>query len=355
MRILIATDAWRPQVNGVVHTLEANAQAAKALGAEVAFLTPDGFPSFAMPSYPGIRLALPRRDEIFRRIAGIRPDAIHIATEGPIGHFARWYCTTNRRPFTTSFHTRFTDYASARFPVPQGWTWAWLRWFHNAGRGTMVSTPSLAEELRNQGFRTVLRWPRGVDSRLFHPDRAGDLGLPRPVFLAVGRLAVEKNVEAFLALDLPGSKVVVGDGPARETLARRCPDATFLGTRRGAELASIYAAADVFVFPSRTDTFGLVLLEALASGLPVAGFPVAATRDVVGTAPVAALDEDLRSACLKALTIPRAACRRYAEAMTWEESARCFIGNLVRMPNVAAEAASKSAPRRLEPAAWPGE
>jgi glycosyltransferase involved in cell wall biosynthesis len=355
MRILIATDAWRPQVNGVVHTLEANAQAAKALGAEVVFLTPDGFPSFAMPSYPGIRLALPRRREIFRRIADIRPDAIHIATEGPIGHFARWYCLTNRRPFTTSFHTRFTDYAAARFPVPQGWTWAWLRWFHNAGRGTMVSTPSLAEELRNQGFHTVLRWPRGVDSRLFHPDRAGDLGLPRPVFLAVGRLAVEKNVEAFLALDLPGSKVVVGDGPARETLARRFPGATFLGVRRGAELASIYAAADVFVFPSRTDTFGLVLLEALASGLPIAGFPVAATRDVVGTAPVASLDEDLRSACLKALTIPRTVCRDYAEAMTWGESARCFIGNLVRMPSVAVEAASKSAPRLLEPAAWPGE
>ena len=355
MRILIATDAWRPQVNGVVQTLEANAQAAKALGAEVVFLSPEGFPSVGLPSYPGIRLALPRRREIFRRIADIRPDAIHIATEGPIGHFARWYCVTNRRPFTTSFHTRFTDYAAARFPVPEGWTWAWLRWFHNAGRGTMVSTASLAEELRKQGFHTILRWPRGVDSRLFHPDRARDLGLPRPVFLAVGRLAVEKNVEAFLALDLPGSKVVVGDGPARDALERRFPDATFLGTRRGADLASIYAAADVFVFPSRTDTFGLVLLEALASGLPIAGFPVAATRDVVGTAPVAALDEDLRSACLKALTIPRAACRRHADTMTWEESARCFVGNLVRAPGIAAESASKSAPRLLEPAAWPGE
>ncbi len=355
MRILIATDAWRPQVNGVLHTLEANARAAKSLGSEIVFLNPEGFPSVGMPSYPGIRLALPRRREIFRRIADIRPDAIHIATEGPIGHFARWYCLTNQRPFTTSFHTRFTDYAAARFPVPEGWTWGWLRWFHNAGRGTMVSTASLAEELRLRGFNTVLRWPRGVDSRLFHPDHARDLGLPRPVFLAVGRLAVEKNVEAFLALDLPGSKVVVGDGPARDTLARRFPNATFLGTRRGAELASIYATADVFVFPSRTDTFGLVLLEALASGLPIAGFPVAATRDVVGTAPVAALDDDLRSACLTALTIPRTACRRYAETITWEESARCFIGNVVRMPNVAIESTSKSAPRLLEPAVWPGE
>ncbi len=345
MRILIATDAWRPQVNGVLHTLEANAQAAKALGAEVVFLNPEGFPSVGMPSYPGIRLALPRRREIFRRIADIGPDAIHIATEGPIGHFARWYCVTNGRPFTTSFHTRFADYAAARFPVPEGWTWAWLRWFHNAGRGTMVSTASLAQELRMQGFHTVLRWPRGVDSRLFHPDRARDLGLPRPVFLTVGRLAVEKNVEAFLALDLPGRKVVVGDGPARDTLARRFPNAVFLGTRRGAELASIYAAADVFVFPSRTDTFGLVLLEALASGLPIAGFPVAATRYVVGTAPVAALDDDLRAACLKALTIPRAACRYHAEAATWEESARCFIGNLVPMPKLAVEITKKPAPR----------
>ena len=236
MRILIATDAWRPQVNGVLHTLEANAQAAKALGAEVVFLNPEGFPSVGMPSYPGIRLALPRRREIFCRIADIGPDAIHIATEGPIGHFARWYCVTNRRPFTTSFHTRFTDYAAARFPVPEGWTWTWLRWFHNAGRGTMVSTASLAQELRMRGFHTVLRWPRGVDSRLFHPDRARDLSLPRPVFLTVGRLAVEKNVEAFLGLDLPGSKVVVGDGPARDMLARRFPNAAFLGTRRGAEL-----------------------------------------------------------------------------------------------------------------------
>jgi len=345
MRILIATDAWRPQVNGVLHTLEANAQAAKALGAEVVFLNPEGFPSVGMPSYPGIRLALPRRREIFCRIADIGPDAIHIATEGPIGHFARWYCVTNRRPFTTSFHTRFTDYAAARFPVPEGWTWTWLRWFHNAGRGTMVSTASLAKELRMRGFHTVLRWPRGVDSRLFHPDRARDLSLPRPVFLTVGRLAVEKNVEAFLGLDLPGSKVVVGDGPARDMLARRFPNAAFLGTRRGAELASIYAAADVFVFPSRTDTFGLVLLEALASGLPIAGFPVAATRDVVGTAPVAALDDDLRAACLKALTIPRAACRRHAEAATWEESARCFIGNLVPMPKLAVETTKKPAPR----------
>lgn len=347
MRILIATDAWRPQVNGVVQTLEATARAAEALGASVTFLTPDGFPTFPLPSYPGIRVALPRRGEIARRIAAARPEAIHIATEGPIGHLVRSDCIANRSSFTTSFHTRFADYIAARWPVPRTLTWRWLRWFHNAGRGTMVSTASLADELRANGFRTVLRWPRGVDSTLFHPDRATGLGLKRPVFLTVGRLAVEKNVEAFLRLDLPGTKLVVGDGPARAELARRFPDAVFAGTRRGAELTATYAAADVFVFPSRTDTFGLVLLEALASGVPVAGFPVPATQDVVGSAPVAVLDEDLRTACLAALAIPRDLCRRYAETVTWEASARCFLGNIVHIGTAATVPQSRvvAAPR----------
>jgi glycosyltransferase involved in cell wall biosynthesis len=346
MRVLIATDAWRPQVNGVVHTLEATAQAAEALGAKVSFLTHEGFPTIGLPSYPGIRVALPGAREIARRIADIRPDAIHIATEGPIGCFVRSNCLANRRPFTTSLHTRFADYLAARWPIPRDWTWRGLRWFHNAGRGTMVSTASLADELRSHGFRSVLRWPRGVDSRLFHPNRAGDLGLERPIFLAVGRLAVEKNVDAFLALDLPGTKVVVGDGPARAELAHRFPDAVFLGTKRGAELAAVYASADVFVFPSRTDTFGLVLLEALASGLPIAGFPVAATHDVVGAAPVAVLDEDLRAACLAALALPRAACRQYAETVTWEASAQAFLGNLVSARHFASEPSTsgKTAP-----------
>ena len=308
------------------------------------------------PSYPDIRVALPSPRAIADSIAAIRPDAIHIATEGPIGHLVRRHCLVNRLGFTTSLHTRFADYLAARWPVPQRVTWAWLRWFHNAGLGTMVSTTSLAEELCRRGFRTVLQWPRGVDSRLFHPGRAGRanvpaLDLPQPVFLTVGRLAVEKNVEAFLSLDLPGSKVVVGDGPERATLARRFPGAIFLGTKHGTELADINANADVFVFPSRTDTFGLVLLEALASGLPIAGFPVATTRDVVGNAPVAVLDNDLRSACLRALAIPRALCRQHAETLTWEASARCFIRNLVRACNVSfgARAAGGLAPRLVEP------
>ena len=357
MRILIATDAWRPQVNGVVHTLEATAQAARVLGAEVSFLTHEGFPTVGIPSYPGIRVALPGSREIARRIADVRPDAIHIATEGPIGHFVRRYCLANRRPFTTSLHTRFADYIAARWPIPRNWTWQWLRWFHNAGRGTMVSTASLADELRSHGFHSVLPWPRGVDSALYHPSRACDLGLKRPIFLMVGRLAVEKNVDAFLGLDLPGTKVVVGDGPAREELAHRFPDAIFLGTKRGVELAAVYASADVFVFPSLADTFGLVLLEALASGIPIAGFPVAATRDVVGAAPVAVLDNDLRAACLNALALPRLACRQYAETMTWEASARSFVDNLVAVrklawaPSLTKTTAPHSAPDS-ERAAW---
>ena len=337
MRILIATDAWQPQVNGVVRTLEATAHAAASLGAEVSFLTHEGFPTVGLPSYPGIRVALPNSREIARRLANVRPDAIHIATEGPIGYFVRSDCLANDRPFTTSLHTRFADYVAARWPIPPKWTWQALRWFHNAGRGTMVSTASLADELRSHGFHDVLRWPRGVDSALFNPSRARDLSLMRPIFLAVGRLAVEKNVDAFLALDLPGSKVVVGDGPARAALASRYPDATFLGTRRGTELAEIYASADVFVFPSRTDTYGLVLLEALASGVPVAGFPVPATQDVVGATPVAVLDDDLRTACLGALAIPRSACRQYAETVTWEASARSFLDNLVTVRGLARE------------------
>src|SRR6266481_3678367 len=344
MRILIATDAWRPQVNGVVHTLEATARAAAALGAEVSFLTHEGFPTIGLPSYPAIRVAVPGSREITRRIAAVRPDAIHIATEGPIGYFVRGNCLANHRPFTTSLHTRFADYLAARWPIPPDWTWQWLRWFHNAGCGTMVSTASLADELSSHGFRTVLRWPRGVDSMLFNPGCARDLGLKRPIFLAVGRLAAEKNVDAFLALDLPGAKVVVGDGPARPGLQSRYRDAVFLGTKHGAELAAIYASADVFVFPSCTDTFGLVLLEALASGLPLAGFPVAATQDVVGAAPVAVLDNDLRAACLGALGIPRYACRQYAETMTWEASARAFLGNLVNFRNSAAVPLSSPSP-----------
>jgi glycosyltransferase involved in cell wall biosynthesis len=330
MRVLVATDAWYPQINGVVRTLTSLANGLHAVGVEVEFLTPEGMPTVGLPSYPEIRLALPSPRRIAARIAAFRPDAIHIATEGPIGCATRRYCRARGQPFTTSFHTRFAEYMSARWPIPERLIWRWLRWFHNAGSGTMASTASLADELGSRGFKQVLRWPRGVDARLFRPRPDASLGLLRPIFLTVGRLAVEKNIAAFLALDLPGTKVVVGEGPAREELARLCPQAIFLGAKHGEELSRVYAAADVFVFPSRTDTFGLVLLEALACGTPVAGFPVAATRDVVGTAPVAVLDENLRAACLDALGVSRSACRAYAETMSWDDSARCFLDNIQR-------------------------
>jgi 1,2-diacylglycerol 3-alpha-glucosyltransferase/glucuronosyltransferase len=330
MRILVATDAWHPQVNGVVRTLTSMAEAARVFGVEVSFLTPESFRTFAMPSYPDLRLALPYPAKIARLIAEARPDSIHIATEGPIGLLVRRHCRQHQLPFTTSFHTRFPEYISARLPIPESWIWAVLRRFHGASQAVMAATPALAGELRSRGFRDVVLWPRGVDAGQFHP-RAVDLGLPRPVFLCVGRVAVEKNLEAFLALDLPGTKVIVGDGPARPALARKYPQAVFMGARQGEALAEAYAAADVFVFPSKTDTFGLVLLEALASGLPVAAFPVTGPRDVIGNAPVGALNEDLRLACLTAVTISPQACLEFAARHTWEASARTFVENIANV------------------------
>ena len=248
--ILVATDAWHPQVNGVVRTLTMMAEAAKGFGVEVSFLTPQSFRTFAMPSYPDLRLALPYPAKIAQLIEAAKPDSIHIATEGPIGLLVRRYCRKRGLPFTTSFHTRFPEYVSARSPIPESWVWRALRWFHRPSQAVMAATPALAAELRTRGFRNVVLWSRGVDTALFHP-RSADLCLPMPVFLSVGRVAVEKNLEAFLDLDLPGTKLVVGDGPARAALERKYPDAVFLGARHGEELAEIYAAADVFVFPEQ--------------------------------------------------------------------------------------------------------
>ncbi|MGP0093635.1 MAG: glycosyltransferase family 4 protein [Xanthobacteraceae bacterium] len=331
MRILVATDAWQPQVNGVVRTLMMLAKAAEPLGAKVMFLTPQNFRSVPLPTYPDIRLALASARRVSQFIAQAAPDAIHVATEGPIGHAVRHYCQKRGLPFTTSFHTRFPDYVAARLPIPESWVWAWLRRFHRPSANIMAATPGLLSELSARGFSNVTLWPRGVDTNLFAPQRRAPLDLPRPIFLTVGRLAVEKNIESFLSLDLPGSKLVVGDGPLRGELAARFPQATFLGMKHGEELASIYAASDVFVFPSRTDTFGLVLLEALASGVPIAAYPVSGPRDVIGSATnVGVLDWDLRSACLQALTMSPDACRAFALGMTWEASARAFIDNAVK-------------------------
>ena len=333
MKILVATDAWHPQVNGVVRTLSHIAREARVLDADLEFLSPEGFWTVPMPGYHEIRLALTGPGDIERRLDRARADAIHVATEGPIGHAVRRVCIKRQVPFTTSFHTRFPDYIAGRLPVPERWTcdvtWSWLRRFHGSGAAVLAATPTLASELVTRGFGPVKLWPRGVDAKLFHPRNGAPLNLPRPIFLTVGRLALEKNLEAFLSLDLPGTKLVVGDGPARAALERAFPDAVFVGSRQGEALAEIYAAADVFVFPSRTDTFGLVLLEALASGVPVAAFPAAAPRDVIGqnigNAPVGCLDEDLRRACLEALECSRLACREFALKLTWGESARIFI------------------------------
>ena len=335
-RILVATDAWHPQVNGVVRTLTAMAEAAKGFGVEISFLTPQSFRTFAMPSYRDLRLALPGLAKIAELIEQARPDSIHIATEGPIGLSVRRYCRRHGVPFSTGFHTRFPEYVSARSPIPEAWVWRVLRWFHRPSQAVMAATPALAAELRMRGFRNVVVWSRGVDTALFHP-RHADLCLPAPVFLSVGRIAVEKNLEAFLDLDLPGTKVVVGDGPARRKLERKYPDTVFLGARHGEELAKIYAAADVFVFPSRTDTFGLVLLEALASGLPVAAFPVTGPRDVIGSAPVGVLRDDLREASMEALGIPSRACVDFAARHSWQASARVFIDHALNLRPVEAE------------------
>jgi len=328
MRVLIATDAWYPQVNGVFRTLMSLQRAARNLGVTVEFLSPEGFRTVPVPTYPGLRLAIPRRSRIARCIEQARPDAIHIATEGPIGHAVRAYCRRHGRPFTTSYTTRFPEYIAARAPVPERWIYAALRRFHAAATVTMVATPSLMNELNERGFSNLGMWTRGVDTELFRPARAVAPEFPRPIFICVGRVAVEKNLDAFLSLDLPGTKVVIGKGPMEAELKARYPNAKFLGQLENGTLASHLAAADVFVFPSRTDTFGIVQLEALASGVPIAAFPVTGPKDVIGAHPVGVLSEDLRVACLGALELSREACRAFALQYSWENSARQFIGHV---------------------------
>jgi glycosyltransferase involved in cell wall biosynthesis len=327
MRVLVATDAWRPQVNGVVRTLAALARAAQKLGVEIEFLSPEGFWTFPVPTYPGLRLALPSRKRIAERIGALQPDAIHLATEGPIGHAVRSYCLKAGRPFNTSYTTRFPEYISARSPIPESWIYAALRRFHAGATVMMVATQSLMSEMNQRGFTNLGMWTRGVDVDLFRPDRAIDLDFPRPIFMTVGRVAVEKNLEAFLSLKLPGTKVVIGAGPALAELKRNFPDVKFLGQLDNGILAAHLAAADVFVFPSRTDTFGIVQLEALASGVPIAAFPVTGPKDVVGDNAVGILNEDLSAACMEALWISRDACREFALRYSWENSARQFIGH----------------------------
>lgn len=336
MRIAIATDAWAPQVNGVVRTLQAVRGELEAMGHEVLVLSPDLFGSIPCPSYPEIRLAVTGLGRVGRMLADFAPDAVHLSTEGPVCLAARRWCQRRGLPFTTAYHTQFPDYVAKRTGVNARWVWRYIRWFHAPAEAILVSTPSIARTLTAQGLGRVRPWGRGVDLRLFSPSQRADpmiAALPRPVQLYVGRVAPEKNIEAFLHSGHPGSKVVVGEGPQRAGLAARFHDAHFLGPRSGADLAAAYAAADVFVFPSRTDTFGLVMIEAMACGAPVAAYPVNGPQDIL-TDKVGAMDEDLDIAIGAALRLSRSACTDYAATFSWTASAEQFLAGLAPVNHV---------------------
>ncbi|WP_119462164.1 glycosyltransferase family 4 protein [Rhodospirillaceae bacterium SYSU D60014] len=328
MRIVIVSDAWLPQINGVVRTMTRVKHELEQLGHPIEVISPNLFRTVPCPTYPEIRLALAPGRRLAALIDSFQPCAVHISTEGPLGQAARRYCRKRGLPFTTAYHTRFPEYIHARARIPLRLSYAVLRRFHGAAANVMVATESIEKELAARGFRNIRRWSRGVDTDLFRPQDKDFLDAPRPIFLSVGRVAVEKNIEAFLRLDLPGSKLVVGDGPMLGELRRRYPDVRFVGAKQGEELARHYAAADVFVFPSRTDTFGLVLLEALASGLPVAAYPVPGPLDVIGHSGVGCLDEDLAKAARSALTIDPEQCRAYALGYSWRACAQQFLDNL---------------------------
>lgn len=328
MNVLIVSDAWTPQVNGVVRTIVNVRAELEQMGHTVEVIGPDRFRTVPMPSYPEIRLALWPARRLAQMIDAAVPDCIHIATEGPLGFAARKYCLKRGIPFTTAYHTRFPEYVRDRIPVPLALGYAVVRRFHGPSSAVMVATQTIEDALRARGFANLKRWTRGVDTNLFRPRDKSFIAGPRPVSMYVGRVAVEKNIEDFLKLDLPGVKYVVGDGPARAELEKKYPDAVWVGARHGEELARYYAAADVFVFPSRSDTFGLVLLEALACGVPVAAYPSPGPLDVIGDSGVGALNEDLAAAVRQALTVSPRLCRDHALRYSWRASAEQFIANL---------------------------
>lgn len=327
--VAIVTDAWTPQVNGVVNTLQHTRDCLAAMGCRVHMLTPADHRTIPCPTYPEIRLSVRPSARLNRQLGVLRPDHIHIATEGPLGLAARRYCMRNGLAFTTSYHTQFPEYIRQRVPLPLGVSYLFVRRFHQAAIRTMVATASQAALLKKWRFRNIVRWSRGVDTDIFCPDEAEPLEVPRPLFAYAGRVAVEKNIEAFLGLDLPGSKCVVGDGPDLERLKRRWPDVLFTGYRFGRELARYLASADVFVFPSLTDTFGLVMLEAMACGVPVAAFPVTGPVDVISPGETGIMANDLRQAALAALALDRRRCREEALRHTWQAASRQFLDNLV--------------------------
>jgi len=346
--IAIVTDAWHPQINGVVRTLTMTCELLQRWGHDVSVVSPEQYRSIPAPSYPEIRLALSAPGAVGRELARFRPDAVHIATEGPLGLAARRYCLRRKIPFTTAYHTQFPDYLARRTHLPAWVFWPYVRWFHRPARRVMVATQTIGSQLREQGLSRLARWSRGVDLACFSsraPRPFEYAGLAGPILLYVGRVAVEKNIEAFLSCDHPGTKVVVGDGPARADLAARFPHARFMGKRTGSELAGFYAHADAFVFPSRTDTFGLVIIESLACGTPVAAFPAPGPIDLV-TPEVGAMDEDLSHAISRALSCDREACARYGAGFSWEAATRQFLSALVacdatrNVPPPAAQAAA---------------
>ena len=331
MKILIVTDAWRPQTNGVVSTLSHTVDCLRAFGHDVQLITPVGFRTVPCPSYPEIRLALFPGGKVRRLIEAFAPDAVHIATEGSLGMAARRYCIRRGLYFTTSYHTQFPQYLRSRLPIPLALSYRWLRRFHGAARACMVSTRTMQSELEQRGFHNVTRWQRGVDTQLFRPQSKQFLDLPRPIAVYVGRVAIEKNIDAFLKMPWAGSKLVVGDGPERVRLQASYPDAVFAGYRFGEDLAAHLAAGDVFVFPSRTDTFGLVNLEAMACGLPVAAYPVTGPIDVIEDGVTGALEENLARAAHRALRLDPAACRARALRSSWESCTREFASNLTTL------------------------
>jgi glycosyltransferase involved in cell wall biosynthesis len=329
LRIVVVTDAWFPQVNGVVRTLRTVGDQVERMGHSIKFITPDMFRTIPCPTYPEIRLCINAGGRLARMLEAEAPDAVHISTEGPLGIAARRWCLRHDFPFTTAFHTRFPDYVHARLRIPVSWSWAVLKWFHRPSKGVMVATRTLETELNERGLANTKIWTRGVDLELFRPV-ASDLfaNMAKPVFLFVGRVAIEKNIEAFLKLDLPGIKVVVGDGPQRRQLQAAFPKTVFAGEQHGEALAAHFSAADVFVFPSLTDTFGLVMLEAMACGLPVAAFPVAGPVDVVTDHRAGVLDADLGKAARQALKLSGDDARRHAIGYSWENCANIFLSNL---------------------------
>jgi glycosyltransferase involved in cell wall biosynthesis len=335
MKIMIITDAWDPQVNGVVRTLKQTRAESMAMGHEVEMITPNGFKSIPCPTYPDIALSLFPGKEVASRIKSFAPDAMHIATEGPLGLSARAYAIKNDLPFSTAYHTRFPEYVKARTGIPLAITYAFIRWFHDPSMAVMAPTIAVKNDLEKYGLNNVVLWSRGVDLETFKMQDSKALNSAHPIFLYVGRVAVEKNINAFLEIDLPGSKWVVGDGPAMAGIQEKYPNVNYLGVLQQHELAKVYAAADVFVFPSKTDTFGLVILEAMACGTPVAAYPVTGPIDVLGKSPAGAMNEDLRVACMQALKIPRQLAREHAEQFSWRAASEQFVSHLKPVPSPA--------------------